>query len=173
MKEVSTYEASTDWNGGIPCNYFQNTDTIVIDFYFSILWLTVSKRVSKKTYWGVKWKRFRPMRHIRPEIGEFFSFFKILIQLYFYFFSLFFDFLYQRRYHRQYLNIKFKKVLAYDEAMAWNRRIHSQTLKSLIKMYFFVSWFTVLLTESKSSSKQITYYVDLKWMLWYFLNNHE
>ena len=36
MKKLPAYEAATAWNGGIPCNFFQNTDTIVFVLFISL-----------------------------------------------------------------------------------------------------------------------------------------
>ena len=51
MKKVPAYEAPTVWNRVIYSNCFQNTDQILFVFvYFSIFWLTVSKRVSREIF---------------------------------------------------------------------------------------------------------------------------
>ena len=78
------YEADTAWNRGIPCIFFK----ILIQLYyicyvhFFILWLIVSKRVSKIIIWRLNEKSVGLWGSYGQKQGNPLQFFKTLIKSY-------------------------------------------------------------------------------------------
>ena len=70
-----------------------------------------------------------------------------------------FDLLYQRGYQRQYFWTLILKVLVYEAATSWNRRIPCKILKFLIRLHSFFILIYFLLNVSKRLSK-VRYFGD-------------
>ena len=130
---------------------FHNTNPIFIFFLYSLTYC-IKKVIKGKIFWRFYEKSASLWGSYVLKQGNPLQFCKILIQLYLFFYFYIFDFLHQRGYQRQYFWTLYLKLLCYEAATSWNRGIHCIIQKWLIKLYFFVSCFIVLLNVSKRLS---------------------
>ena len=64
------YEADKAWNRGIPCIFFKKLIQLYLlhSFLYSLTYCI--KEVIKDKKMEIKWKKWWPMRQLRPETGE-------------------------------------------------------------------------------------------------------
>ena len=81
-KKVPAYEAATVWNRGIPCIFFQNTDSIVFVFFIFLFLNFCIKESIKGNFLDIKFKSVGLWGSYGLKQGNPLQFFKTLIQLY-------------------------------------------------------------------------------------------
>ena len=131
------YEASTAWNRGIPCNFFQSTIQLYLLCLFLYSFTYCIKEVIKgMIFWILDKKVTAYEAATAQNMGIPCKFSKHWSNCIFFIYFSIFDLLYQRGYQRQYFWTLHLKVLAYEAAMAWNMGIPCKILKLLIILFF-------------------------------------
>ena len=138
---TQAYKADTAWNRGIPCIFIKILIQLYLlrSFLYSLTYC-IKEVIEGKIFWRLN-ENCWPMRQLRPETGESLAIFSKHWSncICFVYFSIF-DSLYQIGYQRQYFWTLNLKVLAYEAATAWNRRIpcnFSKHLSNYICLYIF------------------------------------
>ena len=135
---ILAIETDTAWNRGITYIFFKTRIQLyLLRSFLYYLTYCIKEVIKGRIFWRLNQKVPAYEAATAWNRGIPSKIFKKLIQLYLFCLFSIFDLLYQRGYQRQFfwtLNIK---VLAYEEATAWNRRIPCKILKFLIKLYLF------------------------------------
>ena len=83
VKYVSAIEEATALNRGIPCKHFKSVIKLYFSCFIFMVFLLYQLFIKGNTFFNVREKICRPLKQLRPKIGESLSIFKSLIKSYF------------------------------------------------------------------------------------------